>query len=59
MGMASYRQKVVELAILVNNLLALGAANTAVGVNRLGHRTGNRNSFDGYRRKYQKDWAVF
>jgi hypothetical protein len=59
MEAASYRQKVVELAILVNNLLALGAANTAVGVNQLGHRPGNRNFFDGYRGKYEKDRAVF
>jgi hypothetical protein len=59
MEVASYRQKVVELAILVNNLLALGAANTAVGVNPLGHRPGNRNFLDGYRGKYEKDRAVF
>ena len=37
MEMASYRQKVVELAFLVNNLLALGTANTAVGINQSGH----------------------
>lgn len=58
METASYRQKVAELAILVY-LLALGAANTAVGVNQLGHRPGNRNFFDGYRGKYEKDRAVF
>ena len=59
MGIAPYRQKVVELAILVNNLLALGAANTAGGVNQLGHRTGNRISLMGIAESTKKTGPSF